>query len=535
MNSLETIHAELAGIPRFPDSAPVVHLRQHPTDPDVRMVWAQPVDAPQVCGDCLDRKVTLLFESQESPPTTIGTDELDAIVHGSASRGIGLAVTNADVAQSWSLVAPWPDCSRCDPAISHLTALAAGNVVDQPDDPTTGNGLPRRGTARDFVSRHRGLFGFASVLLNPSFDQACGLFTVDTGMFLGTPTVYAPVGGKGDTLDQALASCVGEGLERYCIATRSSRSRLETIRAFPEASWRAAKDFTGATISVDAEAVIEVTTLEPLDGPEPVTLPESLVRAPYTPPSSGVAVPTASSTTGAAAGGTVAEATLQGILELLERDAFWFAARTRMPLVPADPAPVAELVDVLDRHYEVEVVLRWIPNPLSLPVAHCALVGRAERPMAARGMGVAVSSTAALRKSLLEAVQMWRSLMTGVDVAPSDTDMRSLWWSGQAQEQFPAFFGQPELAQEIAHWGSGLGSLGTESVLDALIEHAARHGLRFARTVLADHPSHCVVRVISDRILPLDDLYFPNLRRFRDWERVSGHEATIGYRGPLFM
>jgi ribosomal protein S12 methylthiotransferase accessory factor YcaO len=403
------------------------------------------------------------------------------------------------------------------------------------DDRRSGNGLLRRGTAADFTARHRGLFGFASVLLNPTSDETAGLFTVDTGMFLGTPTAYAPVGGKGDSLEQALASCVGEGIERYCIAARSGRSRLEPVCAFPDAPWRAAKDFTGTTIPLGPDAVIETRTLEPLDGLEPIVVPESLVRAPYIPMCAGVTVPTASSTTGAAAGGTVTEATLQAVLELLERDAFWFAARTQTPLVPADPTLISELVATVDDQYDVDVVLRWIPNPLSLPVAHCALAGRGSTRMTARGMGVAVSSIDALRKSVLEAVQMWRSLSTGVDIEPCDTDMRSLWWSGGARQQLPTFFESVASLQHTAHWRDDLEPVDAESILESLVQRGARHGVRFARAVLADHPSHAAVRCASDRILPLDDLAFPHLRRFRDWERVSGHEATIGYRGPLFM
>jgi len=535
MNSLDTIHAELAGISTFPGVASEVFGRDHPTEPGLRVAWAQSVDAPQVCDDCLDRKVALLFDSPHARRSTTRPEELDGIVSQSASRGIGLAVTNIDVAQSWSLLAPWPDCRRCEPAITHLVAPAPTANAGDDDGAVSGNGLPRRGTARDFASRHRGLFGFASVMLNPSFDDAGGLYTVDTGIFLGTPTAYAPVGGKGDTIDQALASCVGEGIERYYIATRARPSRTEPIRSFADASWRDAKDFTGATIPVDPEALIEVRTLEPLDGLEPMTLPESLVRAPYTPPSAGVVVPTASSTTGAAAGGTIGEATLQGIFELLERDAFWFAARTGLPLVSVDPNPVSELLASVRRLHDVDVVLRWIPNPLSLPIAHCVLASRKANPMAARGMGVSPSPAHALRKSILEAIQMWRSLATGVDVGPSETDMRSLWWSGRARERFPAFFGDTESAREISHWGSDLGPVAAEETLDALVDHAACCGLRFARAVLADEPGHSVVRCASDRILPLDDLYFPFLHRFDEWERVSGHEAIVDYRGPLFM
>ncbi|MFP3381752.1 YcaO-like family protein, partial [Bacillus sp. SIMBA_069] len=71
---------------------------------------------------------------------------------------------------------------------------------------------------------------------------------------------------------------------------------------------------------------VEMAELQPLCGTARQSFPASLVYAPYTPPQ-GCSALTPSSTTGAAVGKTVAEATVQAVLELIERDSFWYYSR----------------------------------------------------------------------------------------------------------------------------------------------------------------------------------------------------------------
>ncbi|MFP3416162.1 hypothetical protein SB773_32485, partial [Bacillus sp. SIMBA_074] len=55
------------------------------------------------------------------------------------------------------------------------------------------------------------------------------------------------------------------------------------------------------------------------------------------------------------------------------------------------------------------------------------------------------------------------------------------------------------------------------AVLDLLVQRGTRAGVRFYRHVFAKTSSFAAVRCIADRILPLDDEYFPALNRFGDW------------------
>lgn len=73
------------------------------------------------------------------------------------------------------------------------------------------------------------------------------------------------------------------------------------------------------------------------------------------------------------------------------------------------------------------------------------------------------------------------------------------------------------------------------TLLQELIAHAAKSGLTFSRTVLARTPAHTVVHCISNRILPLDDVYFPRLHRFAQWEDFTGNALPIAYHDSLFM
>ncbi|MBT2501868.1 YcaO-like family protein [Curtobacterium sp. ISL-83] len=306
----------------------------------------------------------------------------------------------------------------------------------------------------------------------------------------------------------------------------------------PRCTWAGARDFTGETIELPGGSSIEVRDLDRLDRPGVLAVPNSLVKAPYLPPTTAsVVAPTSSSTTGAATGGNVAEASLQAILEIVERDAFWFAARTGLPLAPAHAAPTSADIASVEETYGVQVVLTWLPNPLALPVAHCVLVAGGDgHPACSRGMGVSISPDEALRKSLIEAVQMWRSLATGLDVGDSDTDMRALWWTGQAQNAFPGLFGATAASTDRDQfWGKDLSGSPADTILDELVRHAARNGLHLSRAVLADNRAHAVVRCIAEEVLPLDDLSFPNQRRFDAWRAFTGFHGPVSYRRSLFM
>ncbi|WP_237232718.1 YcaO-like family protein [Rothia nasisuis] len=518
----------------------LVDTMSHPLNDDLFVVVAQQAKNNRVCRTCLQRKFNILFNSTSDIVPEIDFDTAESTVIDCASSGFGMAITNAEIAQSWSMLAPWPDCQKCTYELSELIPERPyfSYTGEKLKKLNAGNGIQRKISSENFNSAHRGYFGFASVLLNPSIDSTGGIYTVDTGMFLDKITDFAPVGGKGTSLEQALASCIGEGIERYYICSRPmGETQVFAARHFRNEKWYGALDFDKKSIAISDDSQIEVRSLEVLGGRDMIYAPDSLIFAPYTPPNNDIISPTPSSTTGAAAGGTIEEATLQAIFELIERDAFWFATRTNMSLIPIGQPFHSSIADSIRHQYDVDIVLRWVPNPLQIPIAHCTIFSNIPGVnMCSRGMGVTPNPQESINKSIIEAIQMWRSIATGVEVTSSETDMRSLWWSGKAKEIFPGLFGDSEYTEidNVNFWEPSSAET-PDSILQELVEHASRNGIYFARSILNDSGWHSVVRCISNRILPLDDVYFPKLRRFDDWSKFTSTKGFVKYTGPLFM
>ena len=151
-------------------------------------------------------------------------------------------------------------------------------------------------------------------------------------------------------------------------------------------------------------------------------------------------------------------------------------------------------------------------------------------------MGCSMTLESATRTALIESVQMLRSLDSGREVGPSLTDMRRIWYDGTSKSVFPTFFAGTErptdsLQGVVREEG---GDASPEALLETLVDRAARVGVQFYRYVFASVEGFAAVRCIADRILPLDDLYFPHLVRFADWDEGIGPNDW-NYRGPLFM
>lgn len=500
--------------------------------------------APVACIRCLERKLAILWKRVDRADTSLAEAECRDAVASAAAAGFPLALTNARIGQNWSLIVPWPDCDECRQVRPHALGLcrAVDSAAELPQEVSWSSGVPRAGTADAFVHQHRAWFGFASVLINPAMDDSHSVFTADTAMFMDEHEQLAPVGGKGATRMQALASCLGEGIERYSLVAGLDRRELVTMRAgdvrAEGAPWLPAEDFDGSSVELDSEDVVELVPLESLSSGARRLFPASLVFAPFT-PGEGHKSPTPSSTTGAAAGATLEEATVQAVLELIERDSFWYYSRCggTLPELALDDEPLAAMIAQGQR---VSIHATALPNPFRVPVVHVTMARLDARGSSrtARGMGASTTWASAARKALIEALQMLRSLDTGIDVVPSITDMRAVWYDGASRELFPQFFQSVGRNSVQAPDRSVELSPKTESaaeLLASLVERAEAAGVGLFRHILDRGARYVAVRCIADRILPLDDQYFPSLNRFGDWSLVDGSSPRRTYSGPLFM
>jgi ribosomal protein S12 methylthiotransferase accessory factor len=242
-------------------------------------------------------------------------------------------------------------------------------------------------------------------------------------------------GGKGKSVDQARASALAESLERYCGVfdgteprIRSSFAKLGKAAVHPNAcmcyserqyAQREANNRRGhkaywvpQPLREDVE--IDWTPLWSLPADEPRYLPTSFCYYGY---QSADPLFARADSNGCAAGCVIEEAVLQGVLELIERDAvaLWWYNRLRRPgldLKAIDDTFVCALV----RHYgelRRELWVLDVTSDLGVPV-FAALSKRTDKPEEdiIYGFGAHLDARIALRRALTELSQSLEAVPT---------------------------------------------------------------------------------------------------------------------------
>lgn len=228
----------------------------------------------------------------------------------------------------------------------------------------------------------------------------------------GALSVHA---GKGLVAQDARLGAIMEGIE-HAVAQRASAGA--TPRRIPldalVASWPrrlALADFA-PRLGVDTRAPRSIPALrcEDLIGGASALLPAELllvapaVEAPQAPEPALFGW----STNGLASGNTLPEATLHGLLEVLERDTIALhAARSEAAAVACNGLPTA-LAQRAARWAAdgVQLQLRWLPNAVGLPCFEATLhePGHPVTPRA-RGWGLHLDREVALARAVSEAAQ----------------------------------------------------------------------------------------------------------------------------------
>jgi len=220
--------------------------------------------------------------------------------------------------------------------------------------------------------------------------------------------------GKGTTLAEARRGALGEAVERYAGAWRD---RDGVVRA-PREELDGALDpralvlyGPGQYATLPYAPYSERTVMGWVAGRSLVSgarvlVPALAVSMDYPPASPEERIfPTTS--TGLAAGTSLAGAVLAGALEVLERDAFVIAWLNRLPGQRVDPLghPDSELVDLVGayRRHGVEVRLHRLPSDHPCHVFLCLGMQRhGEGPPVTVGLGADLDPASAARKAVLE-------------------------------------------------------------------------------------------------------------------------------------
>lgn len=223
--------------------------------------------------------------------------------------------------------------------------------------------------------------------------------------------------------------------QRFSVSSLQRRWGERLIHLAPLLSWQA-----------QADQRLRCLPLDDLGAGHRVWVPSALVLYPYDSLSCGEPEVFGGTTTGLASGNTLDEATLHGMLEVLERDAIALhSAQDRSMHVAPDelPAPFRQLA-LQWRQLGIRLAVRYIPNDFDLPCFFAVLHDATGAPVhLAGGHGLHLDARVALSRAVCEAAQSRLGLIHGGrdDVTLYYKDFAAL----SEQERSAAVSQQPEL------------------------------------------------------------------------------------------
>ncbi|HWN23181.1 MAG TPA: YcaO-like family protein [Gaiellaceae bacterium] len=383
-----------------------------------------------------------------------------------------------------------------------------------------------------------------------------GCLLAATDEVLGTRSVET-AGGAHVSRPASRAAAIGEAVERYAGAWSSNADRPRRTAASLGA---AAVDpglftfFRPEQLVSPGFPFVPFTAHTPIrwvegfgvPGCVPALLPAQLVFLGSPPPDEPLIAYATSS--GLACGGTLEEAILAGLLELVERDAFMvvWANRLSLPLLDWAGDPVLERID---RLYFAPAGLRYAAVDASCFFGIPAAFGVVHGPAgdAGRlGLGAAAADTIqdAVRKALAEAFwvqQGSRDLVRGAEAVPSADEIRDfddhlLFYSDPSKLELTAFLDASDERRSTRDIPPLVGA-DVRALIEAAADKLSARGVSlYAADVTSPDIrsiSLSVARVLSPELCPLDVIH---LARFLGPRRLFHAAHELGLReAPLTM
>ncbi|GAA4048247.1 hypothetical protein GCM10023063_39620 [Arthrobacter methylotrophus] len=377
-------------------------------------------------------------------------------------------------------------------------------------------------------------------MLNPVYAaDDSGVVVVNAPVFMANGRGFEVAGGKGLGADQSFASCIGEGIERHFLtgvwqakSTRASFEQITTSALDPKALGYPLRVNPPGQVPYTPQLPIEWVNGDCLTTGTHVSLPANLVFAPYT-PAVGSGRFSMSSTNGAACGATLEDATVQSLLELVERDAFWFYSRTISQPSNIPVASIPREVQLLMRSFNGKFRIQELRNPFNIPVVQVTYESNLrEGSRTARGTGATMTLESSIRRAFSECIQMYESLSTGLEVSPSPMDMRSIWYTGEVKEIFPEFFSESGRVEDSCYPKFS----SNEALLQHLLESISAQSMHPYRHVLVETSTISVVKCLLPEVSVVDSSYFKTSSRFESFAQWAGTDLVHrDYSGSLFM
>ncbi len=382
------------------------------------------------------------------------------------------------------------------------------------------------------------LCGHASVI--PIYVTDHSFAQMDTERWFLREGFRKRSGGKGSTRAQALASALGESLERYCGVFQGDEPRLRASReelgptAIHPNTWMgysarqyAERERWNASDSkvcfvpepFDDRLVLEWSPLWSLTEDQPRYLPTSACFYGYhghhgrarVEPRIAVA-----DSNGCAAGNTLAEAVLQGLFELVERDgvALWWYNRLSRPGVALESFEVPYVLELVEHYRRLEREL-WaidLTSDLGIPT-FAAVSRRVDQPRedVLLGFGAHVDARVALVRAMTEVGQSLPSVPEPGQTMRyrGDNQEAQRWWSTATVRSEPYLRPHPELGWRTFASYPAPSTASVPALLHDCVERLRGHGLE----VLVLDQSRADVELAVARVV------VPGLRHF--WPRFG--------------
>ncbi|MDB5195118.1 MAG: hypothetical protein JWO84_302 [Parcubacteria group bacterium] len=275
-------------------------------------------------------------------------------------------------------------------------------------------------TSIDWKSVESGLqqSGFSlgkRTFLKNAFDALCPVF------YLHDADGGVIAEGKGITEEQAIRSALAEGVERVTGIGPGEQARNRiSIDTYEHLYHRKNWDLGELTGPRDAFSSAQLTEWIParnISRDEDCFVPAELAYYEYIPKLTRTRLFSLHHTMGLAAGASLEDATLSGIFEVLERDAYWITMRCRingpdidLGLLPALDPTIQEIVRLLET-LGFKLVLKDMSLDWGVPIAHAVLMDtRGGIPAFSHGTGASFSWEVAVARAVCETVQMYAGL-----------------------------------------------------------------------------------------------------------------------------
>lgn len=395
----------------------------------------------------------------------------------------------------------------------------------------------------EFIRTLQPFFGILGIATLPVEQKSWinGVYFYNCMQFLDAIGGYDVAGGKGNTQLFSIASCLGEAMERYFLTgvcngadVDAPYDEVSDISVNPVEEW-------GFPAIDDNEAITEYSPSNAIGWCQADCLTESdekKVLVPsdmiYSPPRSEGDVSNISfgSTNGAASGATCDDASTQSLMELIERDSYWYYMRsTSRPYRIGEDQLSDRILSVMHANEKNHYVFELMPNPFRVAVVQVLAIDE-ETGIQSRGTGAMFTLNEAIDRAFNECNQMLTSLRTGINVSDDGLDMRWIWFQGEATRVFPNIF-KPMACDTIFKY---IDDVSIENPLEDLLQRFRKQKLDVYRKTLVTADAFCVTKCIAAEIATTDATYYSHSDRLHSFADLLGTEfVPAEYSGTLFM